>query len=148
MNVGSPAIVATSASPLASMVSDAPPHFQEAELLAHVDLGNDDAALGQDHDQALARQLLQRFAHRRASEPEAGGEHAFRDHLSRRELQRGDLFLDSRVRLPDETFFFCDGPGGRGNGGGGFTAGSGHIDHSSHQRAPTTASFDSGCTSC
>ena len=46
-------------------------HFEQAQLAAHVDLGDDDAAARKDRDQSLAREALQRLADRRAADAEA-----------------------------------------------------------------------------
>jgi hypothetical protein len=44
------------------------PHFDHAELVAQVDVGNDHTGARQDPDRAFDRQALQRFAQRRTAQ--------------------------------------------------------------------------------
>jgi hypothetical protein len=68
-------------------------HFEGVLDLGHRHLRHDRAAVRLQHDQALDRQRLERFAQRRARdvqlfaqhalvEPGAGGQHPFDDHLA------------------------------------------------------------------
>src|SRR5262249_42928574 len=63
-------------------------------------IGLDDHALARNHlDQALDMQPLQRLVHRRAPEPELGGDVAFLEILTRQEVADDDALLELLVGL-------------------------------------------------
>jgi hypothetical protein len=61
--------------------------LQEQELLDHIDLGNLRSVAGQDSDEVIGLEPLERLAHRGAADPQVGAELRLRPDAAGRQLE-------------------------------------------------------------
>ena len=73
------------------------PHLEHEQLIARVDIGDENALARQDSDQTLAGKPLQRFANGRAADLERRRKHLLRQKLARLQAQRDDLLPQAPV---------------------------------------------------
>ena len=74
-------------------------HLEHQQLIARIDVGDQNALARQNGDQAFAREPLQGFADRRAADLEPGRQHLLGQDVARLEPQRDDLLLDHAIGL-------------------------------------------------
>src|SRR5262249_55661599 len=74
-------------------------HLEHQQLVAGIEIGDQDALAWKYRDQPFAGEPLQRFAHRRAAELVGGRQHLLGHELAGLEAQRDDLLLDDAIGL-------------------------------------------------
>src|SRR5262249_45082875 len=74
-------------------------NLEQQELMARIDVGDENALARQDGDQPFAREPLQRLADRRAADLEACRQHLLGQDIARLEPKRDNLLLDQAVGL-------------------------------------------------
>ena len=83
----------------AEQALDLAPHLEHQQLIARIDVGDENALARQYGNQAFARQPLQAFADRRPADLEHGRQHLLREDVAGLEPQRDDLLLDQSIGL-------------------------------------------------
>jgi len=82
---------------------DAPADVDQQQLLAEIDLGDDDAAARQHRDEVVAFQPLQRLADRRAADAHRLAQRRLGEQRAGRDLQHDDRVAQQDIGLPGQA---------------------------------------------